>query len=175
MALKSMFSAAHDGELAGVEVPEQVTVADTPLVLNGLGLRQKLMFDIYVGALYLPEKTTSAHEAIEADVPKRLEMHFIFKSIDRERLVGQYRETMANVPGFAAVGAELEQLYSMMEDVHRGDVVRFDYAPGTGTTITVKGQVKGTIPGVAFMRVLWGNYLGDNPASPRLKSGMLHG
>jgi hypothetical protein len=49
--------------------------------------------------------------------------------------------------------------------------VRFDYVPGAGTS--VKGQLKGTIPGADFMRGLWSVYLGPNPPTKALKSGMM--
>lgn len=51
----------------------------------------------------------------------------------------------------------------------------FDYVPGTGTTVTIGGQAKGTIPGADFMRALWGIWLGDQPADAKLKAGMLGG
>ena len=45
--------------------------------------------------------------------------------------------------------------------------------PGKGTTVTVKGKVKGTIEGADFMRVLWAVYLGDSPPTKAFKTGML--
>jgi hypothetical protein len=48
-----------------------------------------------------------------------------------------------------------------------------DYVPGTGTTVTVKGAKKGTIAGADFMKALWSVYLGANPPTAKLKSGLL--
>ncbi|NOX76798.1 MAG: chalcone isomerase, partial [Gammaproteobacteria bacterium] len=47
-------------EVAKVNIPEQIKLADTTLTLNGAGIRSKFFFDIYVGALYLPQKTRDA-------------------------------------------------------------------------------------------------------------------
>ena len=51
--------------LSGVTVSDSASVAGKDLVLNGVGARKKYMFTIYVGALYLPAKTTNAKTAIE--------------------------------------------------------------------------------------------------------------
>ncbi|MFZ2541526.1 MAG: chalcone isomerase family protein, partial [Gallionella sp.] len=54
-------------ELAGVKLVDSVQIGNESLQLNGAGIRTGLFFKIYVGALYLPEKQTSA-EAVIADV-----------------------------------------------------------------------------------------------------------
>jgi len=38
-------------EIAGVTVPETVSIADRTLVLNGAGIRKKFFVKVYVGAL----------------------------------------------------------------------------------------------------------------------------
>ncbi|MFT4627697.1 MAG: hypothetical protein ACI8PZ_006384 [Myxococcota bacterium] len=62
-----------------------------------------------------------------------------------------------------------------MSGVSPGDVMEFEYVPGAGTTVTVKGADKGTIEGVEFMRALWAIYLGSSPPTGKLKKGMLGG
>ena len=74
-ALQSFAGAA---ELSGVNVPDTATVGGQDLVLNGLGLREKYFIDIYVGGLYLPQKTTDSAKAIQDDVPKRITMQFTY-------------------------------------------------------------------------------------------------
>ena len=168
-------SPAHAGELAGVTMPDNVTVAGKPLVLNGMGLREKFFIDVYVGGLYLPEKTTDARKAIDADVPKRIEMSFIYSEVDKGKITGAFDD------GFAAVGATesqssgLARLNGMMETVKSGEKIVLDYEPGVGTHVFVKGAEKGTIAGVDFMKALWGVYLGPSPPTGALKKGMLGG
>ena len=41
-------------KIAGVDVPQTVTIENKNLVLNGAGIRKKLFIKVYVGALYLP-------------------------------------------------------------------------------------------------------------------------
>ena len=44
---------------------------------------------------------------------------------------------------------------------------------GSGTSIFVKGQQKGTIPGPDFMNAVYTIYLGPAPASENLKEALL--
>jgi hypothetical protein len=164
---------AHARELAGVSVPDSATVGGQAVVLNGLGLREKYYIDVYVGALYLAKRTASGAEAIASDTPKRISMHFIYAQVTRDQLVETLREGFRHAP--AAPAGTLDQLCGLMADVKAGDVVSFDYVPGAGTAISVRGRVKGTIPSKEFMTSLWSVFLGTSPPTARLKAGMLGG
>lgn len=160
--------------LSGVELSDSATVAGSPLVLNGIGARKKYMFTIYVGGLYLPAKTTSASKAINDDVPKKLVMHFVYSGgVTKQQLVDTYNEGLAKQANGASLQGQYDQLYGMLANVSSGDQLVFDYAPGKGTTVSVKGAKKGTIPGKAFMVSFFTIYLGANPPTSALKNGMM--
>lgn len=166
---------AHAATLDGVTVPDTITLGGQSLVLNGMGLREKFFFDIYVGSLYLPARTTDWKSAIEQDVPKRMQMTFVYSSVTKDQIVDAYKEDVAKQPNAAALADRYEKLYAMMEDVKKGDVIQMDYVPGQGTTITVKGKVKGTIPGKDFMESLFSIYIGPHPPTTALKKGLMGG
>ena len=42
-------------KIGGKSLPDTMTLGDTELVLNGAGLRKKLVIKVYAGALYLPK------------------------------------------------------------------------------------------------------------------------
>lgn len=159
------------GELEGVTLPDTLTLGGQQLVLNGMGLREKVFIDVYVAGLYLPEKTRDARKAIEADVPKRIDM-VMLREIERAKLADTMRESI-EASGSKEARAHAPTLAGWMEDVRKGDHVVLDYVPGTGTTVTVKGKAKGTIAGAAFMQAVWGIYLGKNPPTEALKDGLL--
>lgn len=167
------FVAAWAGELAGVTLPDQVTVGGQSLTLNGMGLREKYMIDVYVGGLYLPAKTTDAKQAIDSDVPKRIVMHFVYSSVPADKMRATFSDGFAGNGGGAALQPKIDQLNGWMVDLASGDQVVLDYVPGTGTTVTVKGQKKGTIAGADFMKALWAVYLGAKPPTAKLKAGLL--
>ena len=63
--------------LAGVTLPDSVKVGDKTLVLNGLGLRSKMMFKVYVAGLYVEQKSSDGNAIVNADAPKRITLHFV--------------------------------------------------------------------------------------------------
>jgi len=172
MFLSLLLPGALAASLAGVTLPDTAQVGGQTVLLNGLGLREKYFIDVYVGALYLPQKNGNAQAAINQDAAKRITMHFIYDKVTADQLNETWREGFANA-GAAGLGAQLNQLCGFMSDVSSGQQIVLDYAPGVGTTVTVAGSQRGTIPGVDFMKALWSVYLGPVPPTEKLKKGML--
>ena len=73
--LLSLASLALAGEVAGVRMPDTVTVEGKTLALNGMGLRTRVVFKVYVASLYL-EKAPDHDPAsvVKSDQVKRVEM-----------------------------------------------------------------------------------------------------
>lgn len=169
----ALLASVHAGTLAGVTLPDTATVAGAPLVLNGLGLREKYAIDIYVSGLYLPSPTRDGAAAIALDAPKRVVMHFVYRKVTRTQIVDTFREGF----GEHATGphaADIATLISVIpEQILAGEQIVFDYAPGVGTTLYANGKALATVPGVAFMKLVFGMWLGAKPPSEALKAGML--
>src|SRR5207248_6882196 len=64
--------AAHAGELEGVQLEDRIEVDGQALELNGMAVRTRLFFKVYVAGLYLPQKVSSADHAIEGEGAKRI-------------------------------------------------------------------------------------------------------
>lgn len=176
LLLSLLLSTAPAAELAGVSLPDTVELGGQQLVLNGAGLREFMWIDIYVGGLYLPEKTTNPKSAIDADVPKRIVMHFIYKRVPSDKMVATFREGRARQSGIDDLAPQYTKLEAIMSrDVMSGERVVIDYVPGQGTRIVMNGKVEATLEGAKFMRSLWTIFLGDPPANETLKKGMLGG
>jgi hypothetical protein len=158
-------TASRAGTLAGVTVPDTAEVGGKPLVLNGLGLRKKLFIKVYVAGLYLESKQSDAGAILAADEPRRGTMNFLY-DVGSEKICEEgWKAGLAdNTPGASAeVKAQFDTLCSYMEDMNDGEAMSFDYVPGSGTTVTVKGKAKGTIPGKPFADGLFGCWLGPKP------------
>jgi len=168
-------SLCFSAELAGVTLPDSASVSGKTLKLNGLGVRTKLFFKIYVAGLYLETPTHDDTQAITSEETKKVVMHFLYKKVTAKQLVDAWEDGFKdNSP--AEVGklkSEISQFESWMSDVTAGQEMTFTYVPGIGTTVEVTGKGKGTIPGQDFMRVLFRVWLGTNPPTGDLKSGML--
>lgn len=169
----ALLAFAHAGTLAGVTLPDTATLAGQPLVLNGLGLREKYTIDVYVGGLYLPKAVHDGAAAIALDAPKRVVMHFVYRRVTKQQMVDTFLEGF----GDAAAGpqkANVDKLVAVLPDeVLAGEQVVFDYVPGVGTTMYAKGKALATIAGPDFMRLVFGTWLGSRPPSQALKDGML--
>ncbi len=164
--------------VAGVEIPDQVTPAglDRPLQLNGAGVRKKFFFKIYVGALYLPRKESSASAILAADAPNRVLMHFLYDEVSRDKLAAAWREGFAanHAPrALAALESRIGQFSNLFGDAREGDRVWIDYLPGQGTRVTINDEMKGVVPGADFNHALLRVWLGDEPVMEDLKRAML--
>ena len=75
-------------ELSGVFLKDQVTADNgETLLLNGVGLREKLWVDVYVGSLYLVTRTDNVAEILSAPHASRIQMDFVYKEVAKEKLL----------------------------------------------------------------------------------------
>jgi len=169
---------AAAGELAGVALPDQITVEGRTLTLNGMGLREAtwLKVDVYVAGLYLETKSSDSEAILASPEAKRIVMKFV-RRVGRKDLVKAWNEGFEKNAGrdLAALMERIATLNSWMYDVEKGDLLSFIELPGKGVVIEVKGEAKGVIPGTDFARVLWSIWLGPDPPNPGLKQGLLGG
>src|SRR3954471_7749433 len=68
---------AGAAEVAGVKLDDRTQVESRELVLNGAGLRKRVVFNVYVIGLYLPEKKTDPAAVLQLTGPKRAEIHML--------------------------------------------------------------------------------------------------
>lgn len=162
------------GELGGVTMPDEVTFVDKSLLLNGMGSREKFVFDVYVAGLYLEQKTSDPAAILSSDVTVRLHMHFVYKKVSAAKMIAAWNEGFNANAGdkMASLGEGLEQLNGWMEELVRGDSMIFTSTP-EGLQVEVKGQLRGVVPGADFSRAFWSVFLGPKPPTASLKKGLL--
>jgi hypothetical protein len=158
--------------LADVTLPDTITVGGQTLVLNGLGMRSKLFIKVYVGGLYLEKKTGDAAAIIQSDATKRVVLQFVYGEVTREQMVEAFEDGFkGNAP--SAPKAQVDQLVGAMETMKKGEQMVVTYVPGTGTTLTIRGKDKVTIPGLPFAQAVFSVWFGPKPPTSDLKNGML--
>ena len=150
--------------LNDVSMPRQIEVEGHSLVLNGMALRKKAIFKVYVAGLYLPAKATDAEQVLAADAPRRLVMQFL-RDVGANKMCNAWNEGLeANTPDASeALKAQYVTLCSWMEDIDKGEQFVFTYVPGKGTTVEVKGSAKGTLEGKEFADALFKSWIGPKP------------
>ena len=166
-------------EVAGVKLANPVTVAGKPLVLNGAGVRYKAVFRVYTAGLYLetPARTTDA--VLGQPGPKRMTITML-RDIDSAELGKLFARGMEDnlekgrfsrlVPGVI----RMSQVFSTHKTLKTGETFELDWIPGTGTVLTVKGQVEGEpFKEPEFFEALMRIWLGPKPADARLKEALL--
>lgn len=165
-------------EIAGVTIAEELVAEDgISLQLNGAGIRSKFFFKIYIAELYLENPAREAAAAIADNGYKRVVMHFLYDEVGQEKLVDGWND------GFSANLAEAAQKklqpridsFNAMftEAMTTGDRIVFDYVPGQGTRVSIKGEEKGIIAGKDFNDALLSIWLGDEPVSSDLRRDLL--
>jgi hypothetical protein len=165
---------AWAGDLAGVTMPDSVQVGDDTLALNGMGLRKKAIIKVYVAGLYLDQPSGEPDNILAADTARMTRMNFRY-GVKAGQLCDGWEEGLENnTPGASAeVAQQFETLCGYMEDMRKGEEMVYTFQPGKGTTVEVKGSVKGTIEGKPFADALWGCWIGPSPPSTAFKEGLL--
>lgn len=166
---------AAAGKLAGVSMPDGITVDGKALALNGMGIRKATLFNIkvYVAGLYLENRSHSPANILRSEQVKRFDV-VLLRDVDRDDIIDAWRKGLKkNGADMVKLKARFDQFAGWMSDFAKGDTLTFLYIPGRGVAVTVKGTLKGTISGADFATALFGIWLGANPADDGLKDGLL--
>jgi hypothetical protein len=173
LAVSVLGTAARAGELAGVTLPDTLKVGEKTLKLNGLGLRKKAVFKVYVGGLYLESPSRAAGAILAADQAKAIRMHFL-RDLTKAQLVEAFQEGFeANVKDRAPQKAAFDRMLALVPDVKEGSTLTFAYLPGKGTALSVGSKELGVFEGKGFADAVFAIWLGPKPPSEDLKKGLL--
>ncbi len=167
-------------EVAGVKVPEKISIGESgsQLVLNGAGIRKKLFIKVYVGALYLPSKQNTVAAILNAEGPKRITMHFLYKEVSAKKLVNGWNEGFeenSTAGEVKSLQERINRFNKLFRTVKKNDIIRLDYLPEKGTQVWINNKQMGTVEGADFNRALLKIWLGSKPADGGLKKAWLGG
>ncbi len=167
-------------EVADVRIDETAQVGGQALLLNGAGVRTRIIFDIYVAALYLPQQSRQADEVLADARARRMALHVLY-SMSSGKLMDAFKaaiEANHSTAELAALDASLQKFYAIFREipsVNKGDVIRLDYVPDIGTRVSVNGMERGMVAGAAMNRALMRIWLGGHPVQEDLKKALLGG
>ncbi len=177
-ATLSLASPALANECGSVNMPNQITVANTTLVLNGMGIREATVFnvDVYVAGLYVEHRSNNGAAIAASNETKRLVLRFV-RDVERDDLTNAWDEGFRRNAGgnLAALQPRIARLNGWMRGVHVGDELTFTYLPGAGVRVHVGSSARGIIEGDDFARVFFSIWLGSNPPNAGLRRGLLGG
>jgi len=163
-------------EVGGVKLDDKATVGGKELVLNGAGIRMKMVFKVYVASLYLPAKSNNLAGVLASD-PRRVQLNLL-RDLSADDLAGALVDGIkdtSTAEQAAAIKPQTDQLLSIMKSIGKaktGDVVTMDYVGGD-TVVAFNGQVKGKIPGEPLNTALMRIWMADKPVQDDLRKAML--
>jgi hypothetical protein len=166
-------------DMAGVKFDDTIDQRGSKLVLNGAGIRYKAIFKVYSAGLYLSKKTNSSEEALSMAGPKRISITML-RDIDSNELGKLFTRGVEDnapktemsklIPGLIRMG----QVFSDQKKLVAGDGFTFEWVPGTGGVLSVKGKVQGEpFKEPEFYIALLRIWLGPVPADYKLKDALL--
>lgn len=171
--------AAQPLELEGQKFEPSVQVGGQTLNLNGVGLRKRAIFKVYVAGLYVPQKSTNPATLINDKGARRVSLRML-RDVDAGSFIDSFNDGLKNnlsETQLTALKTQIDSLTSTLKSIgeaKKGDTINFDYTPDVGTRISVNGQPRGDpIPGADFFSAVLRIWLGEKPADEALKKGML--
>jgi hypothetical protein len=179
LSLLSPLAQAATVDVSGVKLEDRVTVAGSPLVLNGAGVRYKAVFKVYAAGLYLGQKAETTEAVLAATGPRRMTITML-RDIDSAELGKLFSRGMEDNMDRAAFSKlipgvlRMSQVFSDHKRLKEGETFLIDWIPGTGTVLTIKGQVEGEpFKEPEFFNALMRIWLGPKPADWMLKDALL--
>lgn len=169
-----LFAAEGERSLKGVTLPAAMQSEGKTLALNGMGLRTKVVFKVYVAGLYLEKTSRDGLEIASSEQVKRMELVFL-RSVSGGDVAKAISEGFDNNAGAAlpALKERIKKFGALIPDVKKGGRLVFSYRPGQGLEVQVNGKAAGNIEGKDFSDALFRVWLGPKPSDKVLKAGLL--
>jgi hypothetical protein len=165
--------------VAGIRYEPATQLAGSSLPLNGAGLRTKFVFKVYAMGLYLPQRATTADQALAAPGAKRISLTML-REVDAAEFAEAFAKGMNenNDPALLARLApsvqRMNQLFADQKKLAAGDNVLIDSVPGSGTVVRIKGVTSGDpFQDHDFFAAMLRIWLGPHPADAGLKDALL--
>lgn len=163
-------------KLGGITLPGTIPAGKETLLLNGGGVREKYFMDMYVGGLYLLQKSQDENKIINADELMGVRLHIVSGMITSDKMVEAVNEGFKNSTNgnTAPIQPKISKFIAVFQEkISEGDIYDLIYIPNKGVAIFKNGKLKDTIDGLEFKKALFGIWLSSKPADSDLKKGML--
>ena len=165
--------------IEGQQFDDRIRLADTELVLNGVGLRAVAWLKGYAAGLYIAQKASTPEAVVAAKGPKRIRMKMMVEVESKEFVKAFDKGMKRNLSeaDFAALTdrmAKFDAMVNALVKLKKGDVVDLDYLPARGLVLSLNGVAKGeALPGEDLYAGLLKIFIGPRPVDAKLKAGLL--
>lgn len=142
--------------LDGITMPDTITIGNKELLLNGMGTRKATLFKVkvYVGGLYIAEKSNNVQQILNMYYPKQLKMSFI-RDVSREQMVDGWNEAFENALGKnkKLLQKEIDQFNLVMGKIKDGEEILITFSDSK-VIIKVPNKIQQTIINKDFPKAL---------------------
>lgn len=163
--------------VGGIAVPGALKVGDKSLTLNGAGIRKKLFIEVYVGSLYVTNKSQDGPALAASNENMVMRINITSGMVTSEKMYEATMEGFQKSTGgnMAPIQAKVNTFLALFkkEEIKKGDYFDLVYNPSTGVTVSKNGKILETISGLDFKTALFGIWLGKTPVDDGLKAGLL--
>ena len=170
----SLYSQKETITFGGVKYYNEIIENKERLVLNGIGIREKYFFDLYVCGLYLEKKTKDESEILNADKSMVISIRIISNKVNKTVFLEAVNEGFKKSTTGKVTQEQIMKFSNLFKDEFKvGDKIQLIYHPENGVTIEKNGEYLGQIKGLDFKKSLFGIWLGKYPADINLKNKLL--
>lgn len=166
-------------DINGYRFDDTAKVAGKDLVLNGAGMRTKVIIKVYAAGLYLTDKKSTMAEIAAMDSPRRVRL-VMARDLTSDTFGTAFMDGLRENSTVAERNAMVTQILKFGEmfagvpGLKKGDVLTIDWIPGTGTVCELNGKKVGeVVPDIAFNNALLRIWMGEHPADRSLKPALL--
>jgi len=166
-------------ELEGVKLDDKLIAGKQELQLNGLALRTRFFFKVYVAGLYLPQKTQDAQAALTMPGQKRMTL-VMLRDVDSDSFTQSLRAALKDSNSEAdleRLKPQVEALFAAIQrigEAKKGSTIVLDFVPGTGTNLSVNGATEmKPVANDEFFAALLRIWLGQGPVAEQMKKALL--
>lgn len=156
-----------------------LAVADESLVLNGAHLHLQLNSPLYIGGLYLPEKSSDVAYLLSGNHKKQMRIVIVADVWRPNSWRRHWSDAIAvNNPSgaeddhtYKALGAFIEMPKDKLE---KGDEIVISYASGA-TSVRLNGGIVVTVQNAEMFNFLLKTWIGEVPPSSPFRTAILNG
>jgi Chalcone isomerase-like len=167
------------GEIDGVNIPRTLKFDEREIILNGIGSRTKLWFDVYTIALYLTKPSQDSEEILKSNSSMAILFHITSSLINSKNFAKNVNKGLRSSAGdeqWKKFKPELDLLDEFVnsDKIVKNDVFNLVYNDLDSSIWVIKnGVFKGKIPGFEFKKALFGIWLSKKPINESLKNELL--
>jgi hypothetical protein len=166
-------------ELDGVRLDDQTIAGQQVLQLNGMALRTRFFFKVYVAGLYLPRKTRDGQVALRMPGPKRMAL-VMLRDVDADSFSKSLRAALrdSNSPDeLERLQPQIDMLFGAIDrigEAKKGAIILLDFVPASGTSLAVNGRLEmKPVGGDDFFVALLKVWMGEGPVAAQMKKALL--